>query len=171
MTDLHMCPSKTFRPVWFIVQQTGLMALPCSLIVIFGTLAAPTGERFVVAIVMSMLCLYLLSRFALTHVTVSDPAIEWADWRKSRSVEWSQVTALSVIRPHPFPPVQIQPFTVLVVHLRDGEQPVIYGSGLLRRPQRDKLVEALACHAHKNGIPNQALGAALTSSLETPCGH
>jgi hypothetical protein len=160
--------SYTFRPAWFITQQTGLVALTCLVLAVLGTVAVPGSAKLPTAVALSIAALYVLYRFASTHVTISASGIAWSDWRRSRQLPWSGVAKVTVTRPHPFPPVQIQPFTVLLVHLHSGEQFPIYGSALLRVHRRDELVRVLAHSSHEHGITSRVGREDLSAALERP---
>ena len=156
----------TFRPAWFIAQQVALPILASFVIVVLCIVWVPSPAEIPVAAAAALVALAFLWRVVATHVTIGDGGLAWSDCWGSGAVAWNEIVEISTVRPHPFPPVQIAPFTALVVQTRDQKPQVIYGSALLRHQRRDELVADLRRCAKGHGLRILVISDDLTSATQ-----
>jgi hypothetical protein len=139
----------TFRPLWFIAEQEMVLSIPFIVVMTWPFLLPWLPVAVTLSSGVLVVWIVLAIRCGRTCVTVDEDGVTFSDiWRRG-SIGWSEMLEIDTIRSRPFPPVQIQPFTVLRVTRRTHDRQPLYGSCLLSRRRRDELASALGrCAPH-----------------------
>ncbi len=159
----------TAKSWWFISLQTGMLLPGVS--VVWAVLMAMGGAQalFPITILVGSATSVLVARIVRTRMVINGRSLELVDFAGSSCIDAATVLEVRVDKPGLWEPklfVDIRQYTAIRVVQRNGNETWAWGSALLRRRDRDRLITAMRTWCTSNSVdfsePRQ-----LTSVLET----